>query len=84
MEFEELLQDVELNSTNVTFQDGTDLKLEDLRYFKTHPYISWAFLILMIVSTVVGNIGNILVCHSSLSCFFLVFSSKAIKGECSS
>ena len=62
MEFAEMLRDVDFNATNVSLETGGDsMKIQELHYFKSHPYVSWFFLILMIVTTVVGNVGNVMV-----------------------
>ena len=36
-------------------------RLEDLDYFKLHPALTWCYLIVMVVSTVMGLVGNVLV-----------------------
>ena len=46
----------------VDYDDNTTVQLADLDYFKLHPVLSWAYLLVLVFSIVIGNVGNVLVC----------------------
>ena len=56
MDLVEVLKDYDWNGSAVG-----DRKLEQVDYFEEYPVMLWTYLIVIVISTIVGNVGNFLV-----------------------
>ena len=65
MELTEVLRDLSVRKVNSSESNETltvlEVPLEDLNYFTLHPVLTYCYLTVMSVSTLVGLVGNILV-----------------------
>lgn len=53
--------DIEEVFYSTEYDDNVTVQLADLDYFKLHPGVTWMYMIFLVTSTIIGNIGNPLV-----------------------